>query len=325
MNPIKIYNKTSRFVVDWTLNTLCTYKCSYCPDELHNGINYLKSKTEDPEIIYNFLVKLRDELLGRSVHIFVNGGEPTISPSLETIIDFCNDTGWCLYVNTNASRSIDWWQEYAPKIYKVTISYHPESADEEIFDKIKLIGSVTNIGVFTLMYPVSPYWEKSVTAFERIKAMNDIRLEPTRVFQRANRANSAISYDYSEEQLQWLKENSNLNIGQHIATKAPPIRNSFGRTWSENDNGLVTRFDEVEIVNNRKNSFTGWDCNIGMDYIHITDSGHIYPAVCTVKPGRIYMTDIFNFTGLKTKPTKCIEEWCMCTNDVLISKERPNE
>jgi hypothetical protein len=166
---------------------------------------------------------------------------------------------------------------------------------------------------------------KNHFAFERIKAMNDIRLEPTRVFQRANRANSAISYDYSEEQLQWLKDNSNLNIGTHIVRKSPGINNSFGVTWSQLENGTVTKFDEVEAVNSRKNKFTGWDCNIGMDYIHITDSGHIYPAVCTVKPGYIYMADIFNFKGLKTQSTKCREEWCMCTNDVLITKERPNE
>jgi len=320
MNPIKIYNNNNRFVVDWTLNTLCTYQCSYCPDHLHNGINFLKNKTDDPEIIYNFLVKLREELMGRSVHIFINGGEPTISPSLETIIDFCNDTGWCLYVNTNCSRSIDWWREYAPKIYKVTVSYHPESADEEIFEKISLIGSVTNVGVFTLMYPVSPFWEKSVSAFERLREFQNIRLEPSRVFKREKRETESISYEYSEEQIQWLKDHSNLNIGHSVIGKIPPPYNSFGSTWVEDAAGYSTKFDEVETVNNRKNKFTGWKCNMGMDYIHITDSGHIYPAVCTVKPGRIFEGDIFNFKGLRRLPSTCIEEWCMCTNDVLITK-----
>lgn len=319
---IKIYNRTNRFVIDWTLNTLCTYKCSYCPDYLHNGNNFLKSKTEDPELVYDFLVKLRNDLFGRSVHIFVNGGEPTISPSLETIIDFCNDTGWCLYVNTNASRSIEWWQEYAPKIYKVTISYHPESADEEIFDKIKLIGSVTNVGVFTLMYPLSPYWEKSVSAFERIKAMEDIRIEPSRVFKRADNNTKDVSYEYSEEQLKWLEDNSNLHIAQNVMRKPPPDLNSFGYTWAEDDSGRKIQFDEVDAVNSRTNKYTGWKCNMGVDYIHITNEGEIYSAVCAVKPGIPPSSTIFNFTGIAKEATICQEEWCMCTGDVLISKKK---
>ena len=85
MKTIKIYNETNRFIIDWTLNTLCTYHCSYCPPRLHTGTNVFKSKQEDPVIIKEFLTKIQKEVIGRSVHVFVNGGEPTISPSLETI------------------------------------------------------------------------------------------------------------------------------------------------------------------------------------------------------------------------------------------------
>lgn len=156
MNAVKIFNDVNRFVIDWSINSLCTYHCSYCPDDLHRGVNYIKNKTEDHIVVKNFLEKLSEQLKDKSVHIFLNGGEPTIHSCLELIVDFCNSNGWCLYVNTNGSRSLDWWKEYAHKIYKVTISYHPESADEEIFDKIEFIKTQTNLGVFVLMYP--PLW-----------------------------------------------------------------------------------------------------------------------------------------------------------------------
>jgi MoaA/NifB/PqqE/SkfB family radical SAM enzyme len=75
MLPIKIFNDTDRFVIDWTLNSLCTYHCSYCHPSLHRGVNVLKSKNEDPEIMKSFLIKLSEQLDGRNVHIFLNGGD----------------------------------------------------------------------------------------------------------------------------------------------------------------------------------------------------------------------------------------------------------
>lgn len=319
MKTIKIYNETNRFIIDWTLNTLCTYHCSYCPPRLHKGINVVKSKQEDPIIIKEFLTKIQKEVAGRSVHIFVNGGEPTISPSLETIIDFCNDAGWCLYVNTNGSRSIDWWKEYAHKVYKVTISYHPESVDEEIFEKVKYIGTQTNVGVFTLMYPVSPFWEKSVDAFERFKDVPNITLEPSRVFQREkNREGTSTSYEYSEEQLNWLTANTGLNI--RGASKPPPLNNHYGNTFFQDEFGHISKFDEVESVNNRTNKFKGWDCNMGKDHIYVSESGYIFMAACRTAQLKPF-SSIFNFTGLLKNSVKCNEEWCMCTADVLIPKE----
>jgi MoaA/NifB/PqqE/SkfB family radical SAM enzyme len=310
MIPIKIFNDTNRFVVDWTLNTLCTYHCSYCPDMLHRGVNVFKSKQEDPIIIHNFLTNLADKLKGRSVHIFLNGGEPTISPSLETIIDFCNEKKWCLYVNTNGSRSLDWWKDYAKKIYKVTISYHPESVDDSIFEKVEYIGTQTNVGVFTLMYP--PFWDKSVTAFERFKSVPDITLEPSRVFKRDELAHDK-SYEYSAEQLAWLEVNSGLGI--RGTSFAPDEHNYYGQTFIEYSNGEIEKFDEVECVNNLKNIFTGWTCTMGSNHIYIDPFGTIKHSACN------QARSLGNFENFDfAEPQICQVKYCTCTNDVLIPK-----
>lgn len=316
MIPIKIFNDVGRFTVDWTLNTLCTYKCSYCPPSLNSGTNIIKSKAEDPALVRSFLEKLHSQLNGRSVHIFLNGGEPTISPSFETIIDFCNDVGWCTYVNTNGSRTIEWWKEYAPKIFKVTLSYHPEFADEEIFEKVKVIGSVTNVGVFTLMYP--PYWEKSVAAFEKFKSYPNITLEPSRVFRREVVGLSDASYDYSDEQLAWLSDNSGLQIRGGI--KTPPKNNYYGTSFIEYDNGEIKQLDEVEFVNTGKNSFTGWHCNMGMDNLFILGNGDINHSACPQAQAKPFST-ISTFHSLPTTASICKMKWCMCTSDVMIPKE----
>jgi organic radical activating enzyme len=321
MTVIKIYNDVQRFTIDWTLNTMCTYHCSYCPDTLHRGVNVLRSREEDPVIVKNFLTQLKSQLQGRSVQMFINGGEPTISPVLDTIIDFVHESGWSLYVNTNGSRSMEWWQEYAPKIYKVTISYHPESADDSIFDKVALIGSHTNVGVFTLMYPPEPYWTRSVTAFEKFRSIPDITLEPSRVFKRENVTTTAESYEYSQEQLAWLDHHTGLNI--RGGSRAPAPGNAWGNSLATLSNGShVDRFDEVDAVNRRENSYTGWACNMGVDSIFIKQTGEVDSATC----GQAHsLGTIFDFKGLRSEPTICNRTWCMCTLDVLIPKEKINE
>jgi len=313
MTPIKVYNTTDRFVVDWTINSLCTYHCSYCPPTLHSGVNVFKSKQEDPAIVKKFLTDLSNKLGERSnVHIFLNGGEPTISPSLETIIDFCNEKEWCLYLSTNGSRSLEWWREYAKKIYKVTISYHPESVDDSIFEKVEYIGTQTNVGVFTLMYP--PYWDKAVAAFQRFRTVKDITLEPSRVFKRESLKHDS-SYEYTDEQLQWLKDHSGLNI-RGIAFVAPDHR-AYGQNYIEFDNGQVEKLDEVEYVNNLKNIFTGWECTMGVNHIFIGPDGYIKHSACN------QATILGNLESFEfAEPQICKIKYCTCTNDVLIPKKK---
>lgn len=309
----RIFNSFNRFTVDWTLNTLCTYHCSYCPSNLHNGTNVIKNKLEDPTIIFNFLCKLRQQVEGRSVHIYINGGEPTISPSLETIINFCSESNWCAYVNTNGSRSLEWWKEHAKKIFKITISYHPETVvDDELFEKVEYISTQTNVGVFTLMYP--PLWDKAVNAYEHFKKMDKVTIAPSRVFKREEFTHD-ISYEYSDTQLYWLEQNSEVIFKNN--NFPPPKNNYYGDTFIDID-GNISKLDEVELANNRKNSFVDWKCNMGIDHIFIMPSGDILQSACTQARK---ISSIFNFETLLSDSTVCKTKWCMCTADILIPKQ----
>ena len=310
---IRIYNDMNRFTIDWTLNTLCTYKCSYCTPQLYAGKNFLYSKEEDPILMKEFLEKLKHDLGNRrSVHMFLNGGEPTISPSIETILDFCNDNDWSAYVNTNGSRSMEWWREYARKAFKITISYHPESVDDEIFDKVAYIGTQTNVGVYVLMYP--PYWDKAMAAYERF-AKSDLTLGVSRVFKR-NEQKPSVSYEYTDEQLAWMDKNS-LRFSSGFRDYNE--HNAYGRTLVQYDDGSEEILNEVEFTNNLKNSFTGWSCNMGMDHIFIDSFGRIKTATCPKAP--LVANSIKEYNGLLKNPIICPEQYCMCTLDVQIPKQ----
>jgi organic radical activating enzyme len=316
MKPIKIYNDSNRLTIDWTLNTLCTYHCSYCPPMLHRGTNIFKDKDKDKEIVLNFLNKLKAQAGDRGVHIFINGGEPTISPVFETLIDFINDAGWYAYVNTNGSRSLDWWEQYAHKIFKVTVSYHPETViDEEIFDKVAYIGTQTNVGVFTLMYP--PLWDKSLNAYHKFAAMDNVTLGASRVFKRDS-LQADSSYEYDTEQLAWLEKHSNVVFKGGVKSFAQDKQ--YGNTFAIYEDDSTNPVDEVDFVNNRKNNFIGWNCRMGADHLFINSNWLIRQAACSHAG---FMGTIEDFTGLNTTSTVCKDQWCMCTADVLITKEAP--
>jgi organic radical activating enzyme len=148
MKPIEIYDKNNVLVINWTLNSICTYHCTYCPDLLHRGTNTIIDKLQDRTILENFLSNLKNEVGDRPVHIFLNGVEPTISPHFEFLCDKFNEYNWYCHVNTNGTRSMAWWIEHAPKLYKVTLSYHPEWDNTDIFEKMDAVGKLTNTGVF---------------------------------------------------------------------------------------------------------------------------------------------------------------------------------
>jgi organic radical activating enzyme len=307
----KIFNNANRFIIDWTLNSLCTYHCSYCPPLLHRGNNEIYDKDTDKEIVINFLNKLYQQVKDKNVHMFINGGEPTISHNLEPILDFCHEHGWCTYLSTNCSRSLNWWEQYASKIFKVTVSYHPEFVTDDIYEKMAYIGTQTNIGVFTLMYP--PLWDKSVNAYNRFQKIENVTLSASRVFKRDTN-DFSDSYTYSPEQLKWLEENSHV---RYSSTHFPPINdNTFGQTFID-INGVSESLNEVEYVNNRKNSFIGWECNMGVDHISIDPFGFIKQSAC--KQAKT-ISALKDFTKLPTNSDKCQTEWCMCTSDVMIPK-----
>lgn len=313
--PFKIYNDNNRFTIDWTLNTLCTYKCSYCPPSLNSGKNIIFSKDLDLEVAQRFLETLETQIKDRSVHLFLNGGEPTISHLFEPILDFCENAGWTVYVNTNLSRSLDWWKIYGRKIYKITVSYHPEFSDEEIFNKIQLLSAKTNMGVFVLMFP--PLWEKSVAAFEKFKTFDNIHLEPSRVFKR-NLHISDESYIYSEYQLEWLHQNSGMKIIPSKTIKLAPERSYWGQTYVQYSDESIQMLDEVQYVNERKNSFEKWNCKIGVDHIFIQGNGNIYSGTCSSSQK---ISNLQTFISLPSSDIVCKTKWCMCTAEVMVEKE----
>jgi organic radical activating enzyme len=313
MKPIEIYDKNNVLVINWTLNSICTYHCSYCPDSLHRGTNTIIDKLEDQKILENFLIKLKDEVKDRPVHIFLNGGEPTISPHFEFLCDKFNEYKWYCHVNTNGTRSMSWWTEHAPKLYKVTLSYHPEWDNTDIFEKMDAVGKITNTGVFVLMWP--PLWDKCVEAYNKFKAMDSMaHVGFTRVFKK-DQHEQDTSYDYSAEQLLWFEKEEPLNKPFPFSIEQG---RGFGHSYIKYDTGEEQKLDDQYLLNNRLNRFYNWACNIGNDCLYISFFGRITGASCG--QGQ-YLGTIEDFKGLAKMPVRCKQVWCSCALETNITKK----
>lgn len=312
---IKIYNENDIFTIDWTINTLCTYHCSYCPTHLHTGNNFIFNKNDDIKILQTFLNKLKSQLQNKAVHVFINGGEPTISKNFDFLLNTFDKFGWYCHIQTNCSRSLKWWKSHSKKIFKVSISYHPEwNKNDDIFEKTKLISENTNTGVFVLMYP--KYWNQCIDAFTKFKNIKTLtNLNVSRVFKR-NKLQNDESYVYSDEQLLWFQENSNgIN---RVGRKSCPDNKQFGKVKIQYEDFTTKKFNEKYIVNNRLNKFINWKCNMGIEHIHINGNGLIKGAACSSGTS---LGTIQTFDTLHKNPTTCSQEYCNCTLDTMITKE----
>ena len=341
----RIVNHRKPFLIDWDINSRCTYNCTYCPPYLKDVNNFIYNRRDDSAIITDFFNKLEPQIADRNVHMQLSGGEPTLAPGFNTIINFAKAHNWNVSVNTNASRSIRWWREHLPALNKVNISYHPEQAPDTLIDKIKqmqLMGKISPehhvfISVFTLMYP--PLFDKARKMYDKLSNIKGVVLVPSRVFKRGDHYDDVLerhraqqskkeeSYDYTPKQEAWLIANS-TPIGEWRYPDWIQTDRLFGETFIEEYYNEKTnlglgplknkeRLFPEKIVNERKNSFKGWHCNIGVDYIRIENYGEIYTASCKAQKK---IADIKSFKSLPQKPTICNAEWCMCTAEVQVPK-----
>ena len=87
------------------LGNRCTFACSYCPPELHDGsLPWISA-----DVILPFLDEVRRhyaDALGRQVWIQYTGGEPTVHPDFPRILAAGHAAGFRQCLISNASRTL---------------------------------------------------------------------------------------------------------------------------------------------------------------------------------------------------------------------------
>lgn len=306
--------------IDWTLGNFCNYKCSYCPDYLHDN-SYPMS---DVETVKDFTKRLFDHYtkeLGKKYFIFnLMGGEPTVWKGIENFVvwlkEYSQQIGVTSYVEilTNGSRSLKWWANYAKFFDTVKITHHTEFADPSHTSQVADL--VVDQGVYpSVQVTMIPNrWNECISHLNTIaqsKHQFRIDVKPLRVnFE-------STLYNYSEEQLKIFQQPYRTENGIYHTNTVGMI----GRCIYDNKVEKTLRYQE--LITTAQNSWVGWDCWAGLDIINIKPDGTLrLGGACGMKDAGMVGKKITDSNiNFRTKPIECKQQWCSCGPDMETRKQ----
>lgn len=322
-NPIEIKPQNVNYAtILWQVSDWCNFKCSYCND-FHNGGNYKNNKFIDT-MLQN-LEHIINLYKSNGVDFFklsITGGEPTtwkgLIPLIEKFYDIVDKQNAEVKINTNLSRSLDFWQRYYRYFDIITASYHPEFSDKEQFLKnYKFLQDKTLVSARLMMH--KDFFDDCISFSERIKTeCYNYNIEYAAVLKTLS--SDVPQYDYEEA---WQEDFLKNNIKETSYEKIPEI---YMRTKIENS--VVTKdgestLNDQDLVNHKINSFKGWGCDI-YKVLFIDREGNINLATCGQKSS---IGNIFSGTIDKDfmHSIICNKQWCHCGIDIEISKRKNYE
>jgi len=307
----QIRQRTNTVQISWILNNICTNHCDYCPPSLHSGSNHHYQW----EHAKSFIVRLINRY--PHMHVSISGGEPTLSPHFGELVDMFFNAGHTVGLTSNGARSIQWWQEVAPRLSYICFSYHPQYPDPQFLDKVLAAAQYTQCTVRVMMDATR--WEQSVQFFNEAAQHTNIRVEAVRLLDElANR--HVPSTVYTTQQEEWLTTTPPtqfpilefpLNPGWRPANIGSEFYYSDG-SWDANG-------DTNQLITTQQTDFRGWSCNIGLESLFIYWDGDVKKGNCS-QGGVLFNLANHELHPLPATAELCFQPICYCGTDVLITK-----
>lgn len=158
--------------VSWDMGKRCNYACSYCPPEVSNRTEPLRTweelKSSTDHVIKKFI--------GRSKAKWViTGGEPTIIPAYLDWVDYVHGKGHLVHTTTNGSRGPKYMEKLIEKSL-IGLSVHLEFMDlnrltdtvQAVVEK-KMSSQMAKVSWFGVRVMVPPgQVEKAIEVKERL-------------------------------------------------------------------------------------------------------------------------------------------------------------
>jgi MoaA/NifB/PqqE/SkfB family radical SAM enzyme len=301
-----LYKVTSRWPhqnsikVEWNLGKRCNYDCSYCPTSIHDNT----SEHTDIEVLKRTVDKL--VALDKPVRLSFTGGEPTVHPKFEELINYCKHVGitW-VSVTTNGTRKPEWYINQRADHW--VFSLHFEYDYKKIATTISSVHKERQIMVNVMAHQDHMEAVKeTVGYFDAVKVPCVIR----RVRWTEGDHNLFDDMRYDGKDLDWILSRESTvkdNVEIHYETETGPAT----RTMHAND-----------VIKLHKNEFKGWTCNAGLESLMINWDGEVHRATCRVggSLGNIYHDSFV----APIDPITCTRDWCTCSADIPLTKYDKN-
>ncbi len=302
------YSKNT-IVINWCLLNICNYKCSYCPEFLHNGSTGLPDLTK----VINFCKVIINHYENKNIYFEFTGGEVTYWKDFTKLVDFLK-TYKNVFVGaiSNGSNSLEWWDAIKDKLDHICLSFQPEFANKDHYiDLTKLINGHMRTHVNIMMHP--DYFDlciKVVSELSKNVPNISIALQPLLV------DFADDMYKYSKEQLDIIDKQYELYGSKVIWNKEWPVFRGSMKAIGKDKfvNSSAHRF-----ISDGVNHWKGWKCYAGVEQIVVDTEGNVFRGWC--KEGGVIGNIKNNFT-LPTKPIICNRDFCHCNFDIMSTKEK---
>lgn len=182
-------NQAKVVKIEWNMGKRCNFNCSYCDEFTHDH----KSKHMSFEVAQRTIDKIVSKLPGRRFKINLTGGEPTVNPNFEKILDYMYSQGIDVGLTTNGSRTLEFYKRILPKLASFIVSYHMEYHKREVIpENIVALKKLAleqdryiHVHVHMMMLPTT--FDEAKEAIEYLKE-NDVpvvmrRIRPARMKQ----------------------------------------------------------------------------------------------------------------------------------------------
>lgn len=282
------YAHQDKIKIEWNLGKRCNYDCAYCPSSIHDNTS--------PHTDINILKAAVDKLPSNS-RISFTGGEPTVHPRFEELVDYCisKDIQW-INVTTNGTRKQEWYRTLPVNHY--VFSLHFEHDWERVVDTI--VGCHIHSDI-PMMVNVMAHPDKT----------KDVRWT-------ANHFDN-VGVKYAIRRIRWTE--GDHNIFDDMRYDQNDLDWIINKDATVNPNTII---DDVEllhandIIKLHKNKFKGWTCMAGIESLMINWDGEVHRATCRVggSLGNIYTGTFY----LPTSPVICTRDSCTCAADIPLTK-----
>lgn len=302
-------NHTDWFVVNWCLGNTCNFACSYCPSALHDGSN----KWPEPEVIKNFITKLKNKHPNKKIYFEFTGGEVTLYKHFTDICKFCSEHDIKVGLISNGSRTLRYWEENKQYFDHVCLSFHPEFSDADHFiSVVNILHNDVRTHVNIMMSP-----DKFDFCYEianKVKTIENISM----ALQPLIHDFGDTLYDYSAEQKQIFEKQHELIVKHIKYTKKFYYYRGAMKIIKTDSSGPV--LSAHRFISEKTNDWSGWKCYAGVEQLIVDMDGHYYRGWCKVG-GRLGRIDDQELV-FPSDPVVCNKTMCHCNFDIMCTKEK---
>lgn len=320
---IEIKNSNVRKLrINYDLGNLCNYKCWYCFPEANTGTHPFPTLDIVKQNIVSLINHYLDSGIVDEVQISLVGGEPTLWKDLGKFAEYVSKNSKCkLYLITNGSRTLRWWDEYSKYFDSINISIHHEKVDLDHILNLTDMLYKKNLCFFTDVLMDHTQWDKCLNIVEKLSASKNkfmVLAKPIHV--------NSQTY-YTDEQRLYLQT--------HLKRK--PALKTIVKYWKtfKDISDITVLFDNNETIKiknehyfivNMMNKFEGWACNLGINFLFIDRSGNL-TGTCGQK---LYgMDHYYNINDIKFSetfkpifsPVICEQKLCLCAAETALTKK----